>query len=145
VIASEESQLEPPKANDGAEMGQQPQPTEVGKTELEMDSSAAPAAEAAASTISIERAPTQAQPDSATMLQMARVKRDAGDIKGALDLYERVMHRRPNHLDQVTADLQAIVGAGGAPTSANRLLGEAYAMVGRFKESLEQYRIAMGK
>ncbi len=92
-----------------------------------------------------ERAPTQAMPDSATMLQMAREKRDAGDLKGALDLYERVMHRRPNYLDQVTADLQAIVQAGGAPTTANRLLGEAYAMVGRFKESLEQYRIAMGK
>ena len=92
-----------------------------------------------------ERAPTQAMPDSATMLQMARDKRDAGDLKGALDLYERVMHRRPNYLDQVTADLQAIVQAGGAPTTANRLLGEAYAMVGRFKESLEQYRIAMGK
>lgn len=84
-------------------------------------------------------------PDSATMLQMARDKRDSGDLKGALDLYERVMHRRPNHLELLTADLQAIIQQGGAPTSANRLLGEAYAMAGRFKESLEQYRIAMGK
>lgn len=92
-----------------------------------------------------ERAPTQTLPDSATMLQMAREKRDSDDLKGALDLYERVMHRRPNYLDQVTADLQEIVLRGAAPTSANRLLGEAYAMVGRFKESLEQYRIAMGK
>lgn len=92
-----------------------------------------------------ERAPTQAMPDSATMLQMARDKRDAGDLKGALDLYERVMHRRPNYLDQVSSDLQAIVQTGNAPTTANRLLGEAYAMAGRFKESLEQYRIAMGK
>lgn len=88
---------------------------------------------------------TQAMPDSATMLQTARDKRANGDLKGALDMYERVMHRRPNYLDQVTTDLQEIVQASGAPTSANRLLGEAYAMVGRFKESLEQYRIAMGK
>jgi hypothetical protein len=79
------------------------------------------------------------------MLQMARDRRDSGDLKGALDLYERVMHRRPNHLEQVTADLEEIVKSGGAPLSANRLLGEAYAMVGRFKESLEQYRLAMGK
>lgn len=93
----------------------------------------------------VERSQTQAVPDSATMLQMARDKRDSGDIKGALELYERVMHRRPNHLDQVTADLEAIVGAGDAPLSANRLLGEAYAMVGRFKESLVQYRTALGK
>lgn len=92
-----------------------------------------------------ERVPTQAMPDSATMLQMARDKRAGGDLKGALDLYERVMHRRPNYLDQVTADLQEIIRGEGAPTSANRLLGEAYAMGGRFKESLEQYRIAMGK
>lgn len=92
-----------------------------------------------------ERSTTQSLPDSGTMLQMARDKRAAGDLKGALDLYERVMHRRPNYLEQVTADLQEIVQGGGAPTSANRLLGEAYAMVGRFKESLEQYRIAMGK
>lgn len=92
-----------------------------------------------------ERAVTQAMPDSATMLQMARDKRDSGDLKGALELYERVMHRRPNHLELLTADLQAIIEKGDAPTSANRLLGEAYAMAGRFKESLAQYRIAMGK
>lgn len=89
--------------------------------------------------------PAQVVPDSATMLEQARDKRAKGDLKGALDLYERVMHRRPNHLEQVTADLQAIVQEGAAPPTANRLLGEAYAMVGRFKESLEQYRIAMGK
>lgn len=99
----------------------------------------------AAVPVTEERPQTQAQPDSATMLQMARDKRDRGDLKGALDLYERVMHRRPNHLDQVTLDLEAIVNAGGAPLSANRLLGEAYAMAGRFKESLVQYRTAMGK
>ncbi len=100
----------------------------------------APAAEPAA-----ERPVSQAQLDSAAMLQAARDKRDAGDIKGALEIYERVMHRRPNYLEQVTGDLQGIVAAGNAPTSANRLLGEAFAMVGRFKESLEQYRIAMSK
>lgn len=91
-----------------------------------------------------ERAPTQAMPDSATMLQMARDKRASGDLKGALDLYERVLHRRPNYLEQLTGDLEEIVKAGG-PTQANRLLGEAYVMAGRYKESLEQTRIAMGK
>lgn len=92
-----------------------------------------------------ERPTVQQQPDSAAMLQMARDKRDSGDLKGALELYERVLHRRPNHIEQVIADLQDIVKTGEAPLSANRLLGEAYAMVGRFKESLEQYRTAMGK
>lgn len=101
-----------------------------------------PSADVSAGT---ETIPAQAMPDSATMLQMARDERAGGDLKTALELYERVMHRRPNHLDQVTSDLQEIVASGGAPTSANRLLGEAYAMAGRFKESLEQYRIAMGK
>lgn len=101
-----------------------------------------PSADVSAGT---ETIPAQAMPDSTTMLQMARDERARGDLKTALELYERVMHRRPNHLDQVTGDLQEIVASGGAPTSANRLLGEAYAMAGRFKESLEQYRIAMGK
>lgn len=89
--------------------------------------------------------PMQSLPDSATMLKMARDKRAAGDLKGALELYERVMHRRPNYLDQVINDLQSVVEAGGAPLTAHRLLGEAYAMAGRYKESLEHYRIAMGK
>lgn len=114
-----------------------PMPEPIPQTEPEAVVQAAPVVE--------ERAQTQAMPDSLTMLQMARDKRDSGDLKGALELYERVMHRRPNHLEQLTADLQAIIEKGDAPTSANRLLGEAYAMAGRFKESLAQYRIAMGK
>jgi tetratricopeptide (TPR) repeat protein len=84
-------------------------------------------------------------PDSATMLATAREKKSSGDLKGAMDLYERVMHRRPNYLDQVIGDLQEINSSDAATSSSHRLLGEAYAMAGRFKESLEQYRIAMGK
>lgn len=106
---------------------------------------AGPAVSVADTPAVAERQPVQAQPDSAAMLRMARDRRDSGDLKGALELYGRVMHRRPNYIEQVTADLEAIVNAGGAPLSANGLLGEAYAMVGRFKESLVQYRTALGK
>lgn len=83
--------------------------------------------------------------DSQTLLAQARERRERGDLKGALELYERVMHRRPNYLDEVIADLQAATGSSDSPMPAHRLLGEAYAMTGRFKEALEQYRIAMGK
>lgn len=83
--------------------------------------------------------------DALTLIENARVKRANRDLKGALDLYERAMHKRPNHLDQVIAELQDVLKDTNAPSSAHRLLGEAYAMAGRFKESLEQYRIAMSK
>lgn len=83
--------------------------------------------------------------DALTLIDNARQRRRDGDIKGALDLYERAMHRRPNHLDTVIGDLQELVQIHDAPAAAHRLLGEAYAMAGRFKESLEQYRLAMGK
>lgn len=118
----------------------------VVRAETESSTPRAEIAEPVETAPSVEERPrAQAMPDSATMLQMARDKRATGDLKGALDLYERVMHRRPNHLEQVTSDLQSIIGEGDAPSSAHRLLGEAFAMAGRFKESLEQYRIAMGK
>lgn len=113
-----------------------PERAEPASTEAEPAADAAPPA--------AESTP-QPVPDSAAMLEMARAKRAEGDLKGALELYERVMHRRPNHLDEVTHDLAEVASAEGAPLTAHRLLGEAYAMAGRFKESLEQYRIAMGK
>jgi tetratricopeptide (TPR) repeat protein len=83
--------------------------------------------------------------DAMTLIENARQRSHSGDVKGALELYERAMHRRPNHLDEIIADLQNIVQNPNAPSTANRLLGEAFAMAGRFKESLEQYRLAMGK
>jgi hypothetical protein len=83
--------------------------------------------------------------DALTLISNARDRRATGDLKGALDMYERAMHRRPNHLDEIIKDLQEVVSMPNAPSSANRMLGEAFAMAGRFKESLEQYRIAMGK
>ncbi len=90
-------------------------------------------------------APRANAPDSAALLALAREKRARDDLKGALELYERVMLRRPNYLDEVIGDLNEITQSESAPMSAHRLLGEAYAMAGRFRESLEQYRIAMGK
>lgn len=90
--------------------------------------------------------PVQEKPlDALTLIGNARARRANQDLKGALDLYERAMHRRPNHLDEIIVDLQDIVKSPNIPPSAHRLLGEAFAMAGRFKESLEQYRIAMGK
>lgn len=91
------------------------------------------------------RAEERAAVDSQVLLGQARERHANGDVTGALDLYERVMHRRPNYLDEVIADLQLVIQTGATPSSAHRLLGEAYAMAGRFKEALEQYRIAMGK
>lgn len=93
-----------------------------------------------------EPAPVQEKPlDARALIGNARERVANQDVKGALDLYERAMHRRPNHLDEIIGDLQGVVASPGAPPSSHRLLGEAYAMAGRFKESLEQYRIAMGK
>lgn len=83
--------------------------------------------------------------DARALIEVARFKRDNGDLKGALDSYERAMHRRPNYLDEIIADLQTLMEEPDLPLSAHRLLGEAYAMAGRFKESLEQYRLAMKK
>ena len=84
-------------------------------------------------------------PDALTLIANARARNQQGDLKGALDMYERAMHRRPNHLDTVIADLQQLVQNPATPATAHRLLGEAFAMAGRFKESLEQYRLAMEK
>lgn len=84
-------------------------------------------------------------PTSEELLGQARAKCSSGDLTGAIDLYEKVMHRRPNHLDEVTVDLEEIVEQPDAPIAAHRLLGEAYAMAGRFKEALDQYRLALNK
>lgn len=91
------------------------------------------------------RSPVKSSEESAALLAQARARGAEGDWKAALDLYERVMHRRPNFLDEVIHDLEALVQLPEAPLTAHRVLGEAYAMAGRFKESLEQYRIAMAK
>jgi hypothetical protein len=97
-------------------------------------------------TVEAPRAAAEPKPlDALTLIELARTRRSQRDILGALELYERAMHRRPNHLDEIIADLSALVKQPEAPGSAHRLLGEALAMAGRFKESLEQYRLAMGK
>lgn len=83
--------------------------------------------------------------DARALIENARQRRDNGDLKGALDLYERAMHRRPNHLDEIIVDLQDLEKNPNAPITLHRLLGEAFAMAGRYKESLEQYRLAMAK
>jgi tetratricopeptide (TPR) repeat protein len=83
--------------------------------------------------------------DPSVLLAQARERRDSGDLGGALELYERVMHRRPNHLEEIIADLEAIVEGGSSQVSTHRLLGEAYAMAGQYKQALEQYRLAMAK
>lgn len=90
-------------------------------------------------------APAEKPLDARALIQAARAKRDGGDIKGALDSYERAMHRRPNYLDEIIGDLQTLMQQPDTPGAAHRLLGEAYAMAGRYKESLEQYRLAMRK
>jgi tetratricopeptide (TPR) repeat protein len=90
-------------------------------------------------------APAEKPLDAKALIEVARAKQTSGDIKGALDSYERAMHRRPNHLDEIIVDLQELMKQPNLPPAAHRLLGEAYAMAGRFKESLEQYRLAMGK
>ncbi|MDL1896646.1 tetratricopeptide repeat protein [Anaerolineae bacterium CFX7] len=109
---------------------------------------AEPAAEAASETVAPATADATGalgKLDARALIEVARFKRDNGDLKGALDSYERAMHRRPNYLDEIIGDLQALMEQPDLPLSAHRLLGEAYAMAGRFKESLEQYRLAMKK
>lgn len=89
--------------------------------------------------------PAEKPLDAHALIELARGKQNNGDLKGALDSYERAMHRRPNHLDEIIGDLQTLLQQPNTPSTAHRLLGEAYAMAGRYKESLEQYRLAMGK
>lgn len=105
-----------------------------------------PAVPEATESVSPEPAAAPEKPaDARALIDTARVKRDNGDLKGALDSYERAMHRRPNHLEEIVGDLQELMKQPDTPATVHRLLGEAYAMTGRYKESLEQYRLAMGK
>lgn len=89
--------------------------------------------------------PAEKPLDARALIELARDKQSNGDLKGALDSYERAMHRRPNHLDEIIGDLQTLLQHPDTPPPAHRLLGDAYAMAGRYKESLEQYQLAMGK
>src|SRR5262249_10034906 len=56
--------------------------------------------------------------DALALIDNARMRRKNRDLKGALDLYERAMHKRPNHLDQIIEDLQDVLKDANAPSSA---------------------------
>lgn len=113
---------------------------------LDADASAAQApTDAKLQTSATTAASAEKPADALSLIESARERYARQDVKGALDLYERAMHRRPGQLELVITDLQALVANPGATSSAHRLLGEALAMAGRFKESLEQYRLAMSK
>ena len=80
-----------------------------------------------------------------TSLAQARALWTSGNRPGAIDLYEKALQSGPRFTADVIADFEQFVKEPDAPMPAHRLLGDAYAMVGRFKEALEQYRIVMGK
>ncbi len=79
------------------------------------------------------------------MLAAARERRASGNLADALEQYEKALQRGPRVISQVIADLEEIVQDPDAPLPAHRLLGDAYAMAGRFKESLVQYRWVLNK
>lgn len=124
-------ELPPPLTGTGSAQGIAPAPDAVPETTASVSPEPAAAPERPA--------------DARALIDTAHLKRDNGDLKGALDSYERAMHRRPNHLEEIVGDLQELLKQPDTPATVHRLLGEAYAMTGRYKESLEQYRLAMGK
>jgi hypothetical protein len=84
-------------------------------------------------------------PDPQTLLTQARELAARGETTTALETYEKVFQRAPALTNDVIADLEQLVSAPNAPKPAHRLLGDAYAMAGRFKEALEQYRVVLSK
>lgn len=78
--------------------------------------------------------------DPETMLEQARQRAAEGKYAEALDLYEKIIHSGPRHLRAAVADLEPLVRQPDAPSTSHRVLGDAYAMTGRFKEAIEQYR-----
>lgn len=86
---------------------------------------------------------TKGTPDS--IVVQARELWKSGDRDGAIGLYEKALQKGPHLTAEVIADLEQFVQEPGAPLPAHRLLGDAYSMVGKFKEALEQYRIVLGK
>jgi tetratricopeptide (TPR) repeat protein len=87
--------------------------------------------------------PVAVEPE--TLLKRAHELVAHGDIIAALELYEKASQREPRFIPEVIADLEQLVKEPDAPLPAHRLLGDAYSMVGRFKEALEQYRVVLGR
>ncbi|MGE5138357.1 MAG: hypothetical protein ACM3JD_02740, partial [Rudaea sp.] len=103
-------------------------------------SPAAPGQAASAAATEEQPANRLVAPDPEAMLEQARQRAAEGRHAEALDLYEKIIHRGPRHLQAAVADLEALVQRPGAPSTSHRVLGDAYAMTGRFKEAIEQYR-----
>lgn len=68
-----------------------------------------------------------------------------GDKTGAISLYEQALQSGPGITPEVIADFERFVQEPDAPMPARRLLGDAYSMVGRYKDALDQYRMVLGK
>lgn len=104
------------------------------------DSASAGAANASP-TIQPERA--LLEPDE--LLAQAREFRARGNHRAAIEAYEKVLQRGQQFTPDVIIDLEQFVTEENVPQPAHRLLGDAYAMAGRYKEALEQYRLVLGK
>lgn len=78
-------------------------------------------------------------------LAVARRAWASGDHARAIELYENALQSGPTFTPDVIADFEQFIQEPDAPVPAHRLLGDAYSMVGRYKEALEQYRIVLGK
>ncbi|MGB8647171.1 MAG: hypothetical protein WCF84_18180, partial [Anaerolineae bacterium] len=83
--------------------------------------------------------------DPEVLLATAREMVAGGNSAGALEYYERALQRGPRFVSTVIGDLEEVVKDPNAPMPAHRLLGDAYAMAGRFKDALVQYRWVLNK
>lgn len=103
------------------------------------------------SPISVPEAPSSSQvqeepeAQSEPLLAQAHELWRGGDQTGAIESYEQVLKQGNTFTNQVIADFEQFVQDPNVPMPAHRLLGDAYSMVGRFKEALEQYRIVLGR
>jgi tetratricopeptide (TPR) repeat protein len=117
-------------------------------TEASEPQPSAPVAEAAAPAQAEAERPrmgekTETVPEP--LLAQAHAAWTSGNRAEAIELYEKVLQKGPRFTTEVIADFEQFVQEPDAPLPAHRLLGDAYSMVGRFKEALEQYRIVLGR
>jgi tetratricopeptide (TPR) repeat protein len=89
--------------------------------------------------------PAPGKLDVESLLRHARAMAETPNLSGAVKEYEYILHRAPSALHDIISDLEHMLTLPKFPHSAHRVLGDAYSLAGRYKESVEQYRQVLGR
>ncbi|HEY6041946.1 MAG TPA: hypothetical protein VIX58_07435, partial [Anaerolineae bacterium] len=89
--------------------------------------------------------PASTKLDVEGALRRARALAETPNLSGAVKEYEYILHRAPSALHDIISDLEQILTLPKFPHSVHRVLGDAYSLAGRYKESVEQYRQVIGR